>query len=686
MSKLMKHSFRAALLLLLLISHTLLRAEGRATLLERKYAEPGVAQSFHPGGDWMPYPRYSDRAGWDKFLGQTEKKRWIAKGEKLLDYRWQHIPASSFLALHTTGDKQAMRRIEGANRSAFIDLCMAELAEGSGRFLPQIADGLWFYATSWHWSHSNQTVRELPSFEGERIALGNARHAATIPVFWYLLREEVDKISPIISETLLQTTRRIILDPFLDEKQDQQNWWLGFHRDGMNNWTPWCAHGVMTAFLLMEDDPARLQAALRKSVRAVDNYLRDYAPDGACDEGSTYWGQSVPRLMEYLQLLKDASGGKFDVMPNDFIESMGAYVSRTYAGKERATGRDLCANFADANARSGRSVMLVWRTGKVMRSKELTDMALYCCGDIARQSFSAPRVGDDEGYRVLEDLRAHGEIRREVRRLNEEVKARGFEAVHRSLREQVPAVTWYPQTQQCFLRNASGWFLGAKAGNNGEHHNHNDVGSFVLYCDTVPVLVDPGVETYTAATFGPRRYTLWTMQAGWHNTPLPNGVEEMQGKEYVARDVSFVPAKKGYVFSQDLAGAFPEEAACKSWVRTLRLSETPGEPSLEISDRWVLSERKAPDEIHFLVDGAVFLPGQQAAGRTVRKGEVLIVHGDACFALSFDGPFTPELDEMEITDKALRGQWGSVLRRLSLKGKSDAPLKGSCLVKLKKDS
>lgn len=40
--------------------------------------------------------------------------------------------------------------------------------------------------------------------------------------------------------------------------------------------------------------------------------------------------------------------------------------------------------------------------------------------------------------------------------------------------------------------------LAVKAGNNGESHNHNDVGSFTLYKNGRPFIIDVGVETYTA--------------------------------------------------------------------------------------------------------------------------------------------------------------------------------------------
>ncbi|MBQ8969943.1 MAG: heparinase II/III family protein, partial [Lachnospiraceae bacterium] len=47
---------------------------------------------------------------------------------------------------------------------------------------------------------------------------------------------------------------------------------------------------------------------------------------------------------------------------------------------------------------------------------------------------------------------------------------------------------------------------------------HNDVGSFTLYKEGKPFLIDLGVETYTKKTFSEDRYEIWTMQSAYHNT------------------------------------------------------------------------------------------------------------------------------------------------------------------------
>ena len=67
--------------------------------------------------------------------------------------------------------------------------------------------------------------------------------------------------------------------------------------------------------------------------------------------------------------------------------------------------------------------------------------------------------------------------------------------------------------------SSKGLYLSAKGGHNGESHNHNDVGSFLVYCDGKPVVVDIGLGVYEKNTFNERRYEILQMQSLYHNLP-----------------------------------------------------------------------------------------------------------------------------------------------------------------------
>ena len=75
---------------------------------------------------WVPYPAYTDRAGWDELLG-TNKENLIRAGEKMLNYGWKVIRATDYLEYERSGERNIMQNPYEANRKAINVLTLAEL-------------------------------------------------------------------------------------------------------------------------------------------------------------------------------------------------------------------------------------------------------------------------------------------------------------------------------------------------------------------------------------------------------------------------------------------------------------------------------------------------------------------------------------------------------------------------------
>jgi len=150
---------------------------------------------------------------------------------------------------------------------------------------------------------------------------------------------------------------------------------------------------------------------------------------------------------------------------------------------------------------------------------------------------------------------------------------------------------WLPQTEVAGARDragaSEGFFFAAKGGHNNESHNHNDLGTCVLYFNGKPCLIDIGRETYVAKTFSSSRYEIWTMQSGFHNLPKINGEDQMQGQEFVAKNTTFSADTLKAVFSTDISGAYTKKAAVNKWTRSYRLDRG---KKFTISDDFELSQ------------------------------------------------------------------------------------------------
>jgi hypothetical protein len=218
-------------------------------------------------------------------------------------------------------------------------------------------------------------------------------------------------------------------------------------------------------------------------------------------------------------------------------------------------------------------------------------------------------------------------------------------------------------------------YFAAKGGHNAESHNHNDVGNFIVYADGRPLLIDIGVENYTAKTFSSNRYDIWTMQSQYHNLPTINGVQQAAGREYHAQNPQFSSTASKVSFSLDIAGAYPANAKVRSWNRRITLDRT---KNLVLSEDYILSEWKEPVKLNIITafnadvskTGWIFLTD-------IRNKSLVyeIIYDPVKFMVSDE--------EKEVTDDRLIPVWGNRLTRLVFTVK-DKSLKGQYQLILRK--
>lgn len=644
----------------------------------RDALEASGTDCFKTGGGWMPFPAYSDREGWKELMGD-KARAYIERAEKYLNYRFKVIPATAYLELERSGSRKAMENISFANDEALEALFLGELAEGRGRFVDQLFDAVFLQTeqTSWVWSaHLKSTQlskRAIPDARDEFIDLGVQSNGARLALVWHFFKDEFDKIDPSLSEALYRAMRRHIFDTYLDPAKDRENWWIGITTDRrLNNWTPWSNSGVVLSYLLMCRDDDELRAAIRRSAESVDRWLDWTKDDGACDEGPAYWNAAAAEYFRYAMVLNRASGGAFNVFTDPKMRASGEYMSRVFIGDGWAV------NFGDGSARSAGSYSVLWMYGDAVGSDEMRNYAVYL-GNSGPGDFGTFPVRTKDLYFTLESLARESAYKDACEKALDEA---GGDAgkMCRNLRKDVPASTWYSETQHFVLHSPEGWVFASKGGTNNESHNHNDVGTVTLFHDGIPVFVDAGVGVYTRQTFSSERYKIWTMQSLWHNLPAINGIAQRQGGKYRADSAGPV-GKNGFRVS--IAPAYPESAACLKWVRTVNVRG-----GVSILDEYALSERKASDTENFLVSGEVFLPGSEIAGRILKKGEAAIVsrsfdrQREETFLVSFPGSMEASVEVMETDDRKLGEVWGKSLRRLSLTGPADAPEKGKYEIKI----
>lgn len=594
-------------------------------LLTSRVSKEQLKDMLVPDRKWVSLPSYSDREGWEAMLGDT-RDAYIRRGEKALAHTWPRVKATDYLEYERSGNRAIMESPLNANNTAVADLLMAELAEGKGRFIDQLINGVYAAAEMTSWALSAHIPpytrgRSLQPYDRPVIDLVAGDMGGLYSWVYYFMHSEFDRINPEISRRLRHELETRVIEPFLS----YDKWWWDASRTYkgglLNNWTPWCHSNVLMAAMLMENDPERYAEIVYFTMLGMDRFLNYIKGDGACEEGPSYWGHAAGKALDYIELLSLATGGRIDISDEKMIKDMGEYIARSYVGD------GWVVNFADASAKGGGDPYLIYRFGKAVDSDLLKNFAAMLYAD--------RKTPPSNGRDIFRTFAALG--------IKPELDA--YKADFRR-----PASSWYPETEFRYLSTPQNLFFASKGGFNAESHNHNDVGTFSLWADNYPIIIDAGVGTYTRQTFSKERYSIWTMQSEWHNLPVINGFGQSDGKEFRASDVK--ATKNG--FSLNLAQSYPAEAAVRRWDRAYALDGR----VLKITDSFELDESKAPAVINFLSWGDI---------DTSRPGEVAInARGHKALLTYNPAQFDVTLLDKPLDDPRLSNVWGKKITRISL--------------------
>lgn len=599
-----------------------------------------------PLADWQPYPRAGDEA-WQRLPEQVRGAH-IDAAEQLLGTTWPALPATVLLEYDRTGNRSNYQALTNERREKLATLVVAETMENRGRFMDDILNGIWTISEETYWGvpahlSMQKAGSGLPDVDEPTVDLFAAETGSLLAWTDYLLGEKLDAISPLVRQRIRSEVDRRILTPNM-EREDF--WWMGFAGGRINNWNPWVNSNWLTMVLLLETDEARRHAAVYKIMRSLDLFINSYPRDGGCDEGPGYWGRAAGSMFDTLELLYSVSDGQINIFDKPLIKAMGQYIYLGYIADH------YFINFADAKGKIYVEPALVYRYGKMIEDERMTGFA----------AFAAEQQGFGSG--VIPGVFGH--LNRQLPAffiLDELAATTPFEPLFGDI--------WLPDIQVVMTReiheSREGFYLAMKGGHNDESHNHNDIGSFMVYHNGHPVFVDAGVGQYTAKTFSSERYDIWSMQSAYHNLPTINGVMQEAGAAYKAREVIFKTFDERTRFQLNLRKAYPDSAHVDYWLRTMTLNR--GE-NIVLEEEYVLREFVEPYTLSFMTPrevnkqkGVITLRAQDTAGPL--PAEDITLRYDAA-------QFDVVVEDIPLDDASMQAVWGTQLTRIVLISKAES--------------
>ena len=599
---------------------------------------------------WQPFATATDRAVWDN-VDPATREHILEAAQQAVDEPWPALTASAWVAFATHGDRRAYENAYFSRRRRLDALGLALALDTGGPWLTPLMDGVWSVLEETSWcvpahditSHSPQwqrPTRALPDPATPTLDLFAAETAATLSSIAALHggREATD---PLVREVFARVAREVdarVLRQFEDDAVKYH--WFGLP----SNWNPWIISNVLLAALLNDlgrDRWGKVAALARES---LIGYRAGVPDDGGSAEGLMYWWQSGARYFESLELLTAFDpASRARIMADPLLGRLARYPLVVHLGGPWS------ANFGDGGSRvpppSRRVVKerppygLLHRFARNVRDEDLARFARSRrgTGPLVELPLALPRA---------------------VVILSDTAWAQAAEVDDPSPRSQFLDRLEVLSTRESGGRT-SGLALVAKGGHNGEPHNHNDVGSFIVASDGVPVIIDAGTGTYTRESFGPSRYQAWFTRSHFHNTPTPADAEQPPGAEYRARDVVFHDDPDQSSLEMELVDAYPA-SILRSWRRTMSLQRRI--PAVVVEDEWIATDHLQP-RVHLLLAGVAdqrpgIVVAQAPRGEQVPPIVITCTSGDGTFA-------EIELETIALDDAQLAAVWGDTIVRMT---------------------
>ena len=221
---------------------------------------------------------------------------YVRYGEQYAGKPWLSPSAQLFSEFKTNGNRTRYEAATFAKRRQLAALVMAEVAEGKGRFMGDIIDGLMSTLEETWWGLPAHYGTKIMRPEDQNVDLFNAETAGLVAWTKRALAKQLEDFSPLLVKRIDSEMERRILVPALEHDY----WWK---RAGMN-WNPWICSNWAVSVRECEHDSVRAAKAYAQIEAAMKCFVDAYPDDGGCDEGPTYWDRAAASLYDCMYLIE----------------------------------------------------------------------------------------------------------------------------------------------------------------------------------------------------------------------------------------------------------------------------------------------------------------------------------------------------------------------------------------------
>lgn len=488
-------------------------------------ADVEAALPLQPAGVGAPI---ADRAAWRHASQWPTIQRQASDARRFLR---EPIPVIDDAVIQNGRVKEDRQIYEIPMRLRLTRLNAFVIAEGldnRGEFLPAIEREMTAILDETAWIVGGALSSEIDTPKRTHLDLVTAPRAWTLATADYWLG---DRLSPALRRRLREQLEERVFAPYLEDAQAEKKrfFWL---EPQTNNWGPVCHAGIVGAALAIVDSREYRARLVHTALPKLGGYLNGWSisPDGLCLEGVGYWDYGFGNYVLLAETLWQNSGGKLNLYRGERVRQ----IATALRGLELSHGT--YPSFSDCGVYMQPNVAILW---------------------LIKERFGLSAPGWPESPEdVISQFRPTWAFQDNPGRPDPHELAAAMFALHpqgdrlaafgifafpfsRGVANAGAPATVDPlrsvflDTGLAVLRDAPrgkpALSLAVKGGHNGEPHGHHDQGSYVIAVDGWPLLLDPGAELYTPATFSPRRYESMMNNSLGHPVPLVAGKPQLAG-------------------------------------------------------------------------------------------------------------------------------------------------------------
>ena len=376
-------------------------------------------------------------------------------------------------------DKMLWRKqFDHLQSSALMSLIYPDNEE----YYNNLVDIIWAYLNEYTWAplghYTEYYYGKTPKdFDYGLLDIFACSVAFSLAEIKYLFK---DRFPELLNDRITYELRRRTIEPFLSRKF--------FWETHDNNWTAVCAGGVGS--VLMYEDPELFKANQERIHSAMNYYLASYKDDGMCVEGVGYWGFGFGFFTAFALLEREFTNGDVDWFAQPKVKEIAKFLQKTFLT------RDVIVTFGDCSVTQNYAI-------------GLPSMLRYIYGDeIERLPKNLAVIAKDNTHFPF--------LLRAVLYYNED-----------NYTDEISNdVTYTTKDSAYFFKRTKSFGFGAKGGNNGESHNHIDVGTFIVARGDKQIICDIGAGPYEDGYHGDKRYTFFHPSAWSHNLPIIDGIPQ----------------------------------------------------------------------------------------------------------------------------------------------------------------